>query len=209
MESLERYIQDDHKYRKFRRDDPDDRATAQTLFSEFLDACYATDLLKGEIEKTNLTYEKDVIIEIVERVRMRKLYLYIYHDIMPPDDSNELKEAALYAFWILKLHPFRWKTEYQGSRECPMSNYELNARVALGFFLRGLRLYADGKTQLAKEAGQNNSFIVSVERSSSEVIQNLYYSFRYRDWSKEALMDMAEGMIISAGNNQQTEESQK
>ena len=90
-----------------------------------------------------------------------------------------------------------------------MSNYELNARVALGFFLRGLRLYADGKTQLAKEAGQNNSFIVSVERSSSEVIQNLYYSFRYRDWSKEALMDMAEGMIISAGNNQQTEESQK
>jgi len=87
-----------------------------------------------------------------------------------------------------------------------MFNYELNARVALGFFLRGLKLYADGKTRLAKEAGQNDSFVVSVERCGYDVIQNLYYSFRYRDWSKEALMDMAEGMIISVGNNQQTKE---
>jgi hypothetical protein len=203
MERLERYIQDDHKYRKFCLDDPEDRAAAQTLFSEFLEACRATKLLDSEVEKTNLAYEEDVIIEIVERVRMRKLYFYIYHDIVPPDDSNELKEAALYAFWILKLHPFRWKAEYQGPRERPIPNYELNARVALGLFLRGLRLYADSKTQLAKDAGQSDSFVVSVERSSSSVIQTLYYSFRYRDWSKEALMDMAEAMIISADNGQQ------
>jgi hypothetical protein len=196
MEGLERYILDDHKYRRFRQDDLNDRKAAQVLFSEFLDACYATDLLKGEIEKTNLTYEEDVIIEIVERVRMRKLYFYTYHDIMPPDDSNELKEAALYAFWILKLHPFRWKTEYKGSREHPISNYELNARIALGLFIKGLKLYADSKTLLALKTRKSDSFIASIERSSYEVIETLYYSFRYRDWSKEALMDLAESMII-------------
>jgi hypothetical protein len=205
MESLERYIQDDHKYRKFCLDDPDDRAVAQALFGEFLDACCATKLLDGELEKTNLAYEEDVIIDIVERVRMRKLYFYTYHNIMPPDDSNELKEAALYTFWVLKLHPFRWKAEYRGPRVRPMSNYELNARIALGLFIRGLKLYADSKTLLSAKMGQGDSFISSIERSSSEVIETLYYSFRYRDWSKEALMDMAESMIISTGIGESAE----
>jgi len=204
MESLERYIQDNYKYRKFCLDDPKDREVADTLFSEFLDACCATKLLDGELEKTNLDYEKDVIIEIVERVRMRKLYFYTYHDIVPPDDSNELKEAALYTFWILKLHPFKWKTEYKGPRERPISNYELNARIALGFFFRGIELYAHSKSLLFN-TDECDSFISSLERSSSEVVKTLYYSFRYRDWSKEALMDMAEAMIISSGNNQQKE----
>jgi hypothetical protein len=196
MEPLERYVRDDHKYRRFCKDDQVDKATAQKLFSEFLDACRATGLLSGELEKTNLDYEKDVVIEIIERVRMRKLYFYVYHDILPPDDLNELKEAALYAFWILKLHPFKWKTEYQGQRECPVFNYELNARIALGLFIRGLKLYADSKTLDAAKTAQKTLYIVSLERSGSDVIQTLYYSFLYRDWSKEALMDLAESMII-------------
>jgi hypothetical protein len=196
MRGIEQYIQDNHKYRHFCQDDPNDRAIAQELFNEFLDACCATDLLDGEIEKTNLDYEEDVIIEIIERVRMRKLYFYVYHNIVPPDDSNELKDAALYAFWILKLHPFKWKTEYKGPRDRPLFNYELNARIALGLFIKGLKLYADSKTREASQTAQKDSFVVSVEYSCSDVIRTLYYSFRYRDWSKEALMDLAESMII-------------
>jgi len=196
MNCLEQYIQDNHKYRRFRKDVPEDRAIAQSLFNKFLDACSATDLLKSEVEKTNLAYEKDVVIEIVERVRMRKLYFYVYHDFDSPEDLNELKETALYTFWILKLHPFRWRDAYFAQQAEPLDNYELNARVALSFFIKGLRLYAESKTQEAAQTAQRASYIVSVARSSSDIIQTLYYSFRYRDWSKEALMDLAESMII-------------
>jgi len=196
MNCLEQYIQDNHKYRRFRKDAPEDRAIAQKLFNKFLDACSATDLLKSEVEKTNLAYEKDAVIEIVERVRMRKLYFYVYHDFDSPEDLNELKETALYTFWILKLHPFRWRDDYFAQQPEPLDNYELNARVALSFFIKGLKLYAESKTQEAAQTAQKASYIVSVARSSSDIVQTLYYSFRYRDWSKEALMDLAESMII-------------
>lgn len=199
MDDLAQYIQDNHKYRRFNKDDPNDRAAAQGLFSKFLDACHATDLFVSDVEKTNLTYEKDVIIEIVERVRMRKLYFYVYHDFPLPNDLNELKETALYTFWILKLHPFRWRDCYYVQQKDPLGNYELNARAALCFFIQGLKLYADGKTRDAAQTAQKASYTISVARGGSDIIQTLYYSFRYRDWSKEALMDLAESMIINVG----------
>jgi hypothetical protein len=31
---------------------------------------------------------------------------------------------------------------------------------------------------------------------SEKSIQALYYSFRYRDWSKEAMMDLAESIVF-------------
>lgn len=190
MSALARYITDSHKYRYA------DKTDTKRHLNEFLNACYATRLLKNETEKINLAYDEDVVLDIIERVRMRKLYFYVYHDIPSPDDLNELKEIALYAFWILKLHPFRWRDGYHALQNDPLSDYALNARVALGLFIKGLKLYAEGKTLDAAQTGQKASYIVSVARSGSEIIQTLYYSFRYRDWSKEALMDLAESMII-------------
>lgn len=196
MNGLTQYIRNNHKYRWFRKDDPEDRVIAQGLIDEFLEGCRVTSLVKSELEKTNLTYEDDVIIEIVERVRMRKLYFYVYHDLSSPDDLNELKEAALYTFWILKLHPFRWRDRYFTQQINPLDNYKLNARVALSFFIRGLKLYAAGKTNESAQTAQKDVYTVSLTRSCSDIIQTLYYSFLYRDWSKEALMDLAESMII-------------
>nr|AGS52404.1 hypothetical protein [uncultured bacterium contig00085] len=42
--------------------------------------------------------------------------------------------------------------------------------------------------------------IVAIERKSkanlkTEIVQELYYSFRYRDLSKEAIMNLAESLI--------------
>lgn len=196
MKKLEQYVNDNFKYRWFRKDNQEDRVIAQTLINEFLDGCYATSLLKNEIERINLIYEEDVVIEIVERVRMRKLYFYVYHNLSAPDDLNELKEASLYAFWILKLHPFRWRDNYYTNQATRFDNYELNARVALALFLRGLRLYANSKTREAAEFAQKIGYTVSLEKSPSDTLSKLYYSFRYRDWSKEALMDLAESMIL-------------
>jgi hypothetical protein len=190
MDDLALYITDTHKYRYA------EQGETEKLFDEFLEACSVTRLLKSENEKINVDCDEDVILDIIERVRMRKLYFYVYHDIPLPNDLNELKETALYTFWILKLHPFRWRDGYHVLKKDPWSNYALNARVALSLFIKGLTLYAKGKTLYAAQTAQKVSYVVSVSRCSSDIVQTLYYSFRYRDWSKEALMDLAESMII-------------
>jgi hypothetical protein len=95
----------------------------------------------------------------------------VFHNV---NGLNELKEASLYCFWILKLQPFLWLTTDK-------PNYQLNARIALWIFTFFLHFYA---TQKGKKINLSN-----------DAIQNMYYSFRYRDWSKEALMDSAENLI--------------
>jgi len=57
----------------------------------------------------------------------------------------------------------------------------LNAKIALKLFLNAVRT-------------------IAIERKSHvnlkpEIIQELYYSFRYRDLSKEAIMNLAESLI--------------
>ena len=190
MDDLAQYITDTHKYKYAAQGE------TEKLFMEFLEACSVSRLLKSENERLNVDCDEDVVLDIIERVRMRKLYFYVYHDIPLPDDLNELKETALYTFWILKLQPFRWRNGCLAFDKDPWRNYALNARVALNLFIRGLGLYAKGKTLYAAQTAQKVSYTVSVSRCSSDIIQTLYYSFRYRDWSKEALMDLAESMII-------------
>jgi hypothetical protein len=58
----------------------------------------------------------------------------------------------------------------------------LNALIALWLFTNGLKFYA------AKARKKVNL--------SKNIIENLYYSFRFRDLSKEAIMDLAESMVF-------------
>jgi hypothetical protein len=73
------------------------------------------------------------------------------------------------------LHPFLWLNTDNPS-------YELNAKIALRLFTNGLHFYASSK-------GKKINL-------SEDSIQSLYYSFRYRDWSKEAMMDLAESIVF-------------
>ena len=86
---------------------------------------------------------------------------------------GELNEGALMCFWILKLMLFSHKS---------ISSNELNAKIAL-YLLNNMLLYH------AKKNGKK----VNVSDSLSK---DLYYSFRFRDISKEAIMLLAESMII-------------
>jgi len=79
---------------------------------------------------------------------------------------------ALYCFWVIKLCPFKHSL---------IPNDELNAKIAVRLFLNTIRIIAAMK-----------KINVSINRS---YIQNLYYSFRYRDLSKESLMAMAETLV--------------
>jgi len=121
------------------------------------------------LEISDLQVSEDCVIEIIERVEKRRIYFHIFHNGMK---LGELNEFALYCYWILKLTPFRCQS---------IQNNELNAKIALKLFLNAVRT-------------------IAIERKShvnlkTEIIQELYYSFRYRDLSKEAIMNLAESLI--------------
>ncbi len=180
MKDLPLFLDNNSKYKKAGQKEINE------LYKNFL-----TNIDFGSLFKSNswVVHEigvcENVVIKIIDLVRKRHLYFHIYHDI---SDLNELKEAALYSFWILKLQPFYWEKQSEDR-----TNYELNAKAALSFFISGLKLYADKKTKNSKIDGTN---IIFDPNLSSDVVKNLYYTFRFRDWSKEALMDLAESLII-------------
>jgi hypothetical protein len=116
----------------------------------------------------NITSDSSVIIEICERIEKRRVYFHIFYNCK----MGELNEGSLMCFWILKLMPFAHHT---------IPANELNAKIALHLFYNVVLYYA-----------KKNKKRVNISQSLS---RDLYYSFRFRDISKEALMALAESMI--------------
>jgi len=119
---------------------------------------------------SDICTSNQVMIEIYERIEKRRIYFHIFYDKCK---MGELNEGSLMCFWILKLMPF--------SHQSIPSN-ELNAKIAL-YLLNNMLLY------YAKKNKRN----VNISESLN---QDLYYSFRFRDISKEAIMALAKSMII-------------
>jgi len=126
-----------------------------------------------------MNFSDDSVSTIVTQVWKRKIYFRIYHDGVR--SMNEIKEAALYAFWILKLQPFF-------TDDSNFTN-KLNIKIALAHLLGGVLAFTKG---MNKNSGAEK---YGVNFDDSTIIE-LYYSFKYRDWSKEALMDMGERLVI-------------
>jgi len=110
-----------------------------------------------------------VMIEIYERIEKRRIYFHIFYNCK----MGELNEGALMCFWVLKLMPF-------SHNNIPAN--ELNAKIAL-YLLNNMLLFYAGKNN--KKVNISNSLDI-----------DLYYSFRFRDLSKESIMALAKSMII-------------
>jgi hypothetical protein len=120
-------------------------------------------------EISDIYTSNPVMVEIYERIEKRRIYFHIFYNGCK---MGELNEGSLMCFWILKLMPF--------SHQSIPSN-ELNAKIAL-YLLNNMLLYYAKK----------NKRKVNI---SDSLNRNLYYSFRFRDLSKEAIMALAESMI--------------
>jgi len=118
---------------------------------------------------TNILTKNPTIVEICERIEKRRIYFHIFYNKCK---MGELNEGSLMCFWILKLSPFSHND---------ISSNELNAKIALHLFYRVL-IY------VARKKGKNVNISAALDSS-------LYYSFRFRDLSKEAIMALAESMI--------------
>jgi hypothetical protein len=117
----------------------------------------------------DLQCNRVVICEIINKVQMRKVYFRVYYNC----DMSEINEVALYCFWIIKFVPFYAQKQ---------STIELNVKIAMYIFLKTLSYCA---TKQGKKLNVNE-----------KMLKDIYYSFKNRDLSKEAIMLIAETLTI-------------
>ena len=101
---------------------------------------------------------------------------------------SEFKEAALNAFWIVKLQPLSVCSQEYIKLQ-PAEYDSLNEKLALYYIIRTLRAALKEKN---KSAGVLDSL-------SLKYINELIYTFTYRDVSKEAFIMLVETMAVFTG----------
>jgi hypothetical protein len=118
---------------------------------------------------TNIIVHDVILYEIIERIEKRRVYFYIFYDGC---EMGEMNEISLACFWIMKLMPFF----------CPnIPAAKLNAKIAIHVFVNML-------TYVKNTTGKKLNI-------TSQIIRDLFYSFCYRDISKESIMLLAESLV--------------
>jgi len=124
------------------------------------------------------------LIDIIVRVDKRKAYYYCFHGM----EISECKEAALYAYWILKLKPFSITDEkYKNNADACTIN-ESFVIYFIGFILEKIgRIKRTGniKDSYRKFLEYSfrfrnftiDSFVVLVESISTETLENEYSNY--------------------------------
>ena len=120
-------------------------------------------------EHKEFTVNNEHLMDIVTRVDQRKDYYHYFHKI---DDGHliEFKEVALECFWIVKFKPF-----LMASPSANLYGWE-NEFFALRRIL----------SILHKEMPRLNR---KFRYPSEQFLANFAYSLKYRDISKEAMID--------------------
>ena len=119
----------------------------------------------------DLQVTNEILTEIIERIEKRRVYFHIFYDGC---EMGELNEVSLMCFWILKLAPF-----YSGT--IPTSI--LNAKMALYLFINAM--YA-----ILRKSNKKL-------HPNPQLFSDLYYAFRFRDLSKEAIMALTSSLVHS------------
>ncbi len=116
--------------------------------------------------------DKRSIIETVRRVDKRKAYYWCFHDM----NINEKKEVSLYAYWIMKFHPFALVDKrYECSDKAALLNESFAIYLIMGVVVGAKKLK---KIKFVKD----------------NYTGKLQYSFRYRSFSMESLMLLVESL---------------
>lgn len=119
------------------------------------------------------------LIDIIVRVDKRKAYYYCFHNM----EINECKEAALYAYWILKLRPFSiTDVKYKSKAEACTIN------ESFVIYLIGLIL-------------ENTGRIKKTNKINSSYRNFLEYSFRFRNFSIDSFVVLVESISTETLEN--------
>lgn len=138
------------------------------LVKEFIKYAKSQNLSRKEVK-----IQRDLLPYVIVRVDKRKKYFLTFHE---GTKINEIKQAALTAYWILKFRPFRF---YSSDPARAHKNFRLNEGFALFYILSACM-------QRAKKKG-----FVPTE-PTKKLTDEIMYGFTYWDLSKEAVILIAE-----------------
>ena len=127
------------------------------------------------IKSEDIIFSRKDIFTIFQLIEKRRIYFKIFYG----SKLGEFNISALTCFWILKIHPFRHKDKKESSL--------INTQIAYYFFIESL--YSHIK-YINKKFKTNKKLNITYK-----IANNLFYSFHYRDLSKEALMSLTDSLI--------------
>lgn len=131
-----------------------------------------------------LFVNEDIVLTVITKVDQRKEYFEFFHGL----NMSEYKEAALTAFWYVKLRPISVRTNKFSEKV--LKEYEsINEKLAIFYLLRTLR------KMLCKNGRDTNE----LNSLSEKYLKELVYTLAYRDISKEAFILLMETMAVFLG----------
>ena len=119
--------------------------------------------------------DRPILAELLVRIDKRRDYFIIFHD---DTEMNEIKEAALVAYWLLKFKPFSIKRD-----RCDLYTKYGQINEFFAVFV----LYS----AIKEKANRTCKMKFSI---SKEYNKKIMYGFKYWDISKEALMLISESL---------------
>lgn len=125
------------------------------------------------LASSDLLIQRSLLPRIILRVDKREGYFVVFHE---QTRINEIKQAALTAYWILKFRPFAVHSSDSNKWH---EFRRINEGFALFYLLSSMKRYA---------VLQGNT----VAPLSERLVQEILYAFTYWDLSKEAIILIAE-----------------
>ena len=119
------------------------------------------------------------LIDIIIRVDKRLAYFGYFHNMK----INDKKKAALYAYWISKLRPVKIIDDGLKNK---IGNIKVNEKIAINHLL-GV-LIARGQIKLG--SGKDEVIL----DSRSRFLRELYYSFRFRNFTIDSMIILADAI---------------
>lgn len=128
--------------------------------------------------------DEDTVMSIIVKVHQRRKYFEYYHGL----NMSECKEVALICFWYVKLRPICAVTKEVAEQGQRWLN-TINEKLAIYYMIVTLR----GMLEKEKISTQQ------LDDISESYLQELTYSLRYRDLSKEGLILLIETIAVFLG----------
>ena len=146
----------------------------EALIDDFYDFIETED---SSLNDSDIDINQRNLAESITRKYKRQEYYRYFHNI---ENISELKETAILCFWILKLKPFTVLKDDSPLRASVNEKFVLNIILATIKYI----LELSGK---------------SFDMPTRGYIQDVVYSLKYRDLSKEAMILFVDSLAYSYG----------
>lgn len=143
-----------------------------------------TFITNNKYDVNDIYVDEDTVMSIIVKVHQRRKYFEYYHGL----NMSECKEVALICFWYVKLRPI-CAVAKEVAEQSQRGLNTINEKLAVYYMIVTLR----GMLEEEKISTQQ------LDDISESYLQELTYSLRYRDLSKEGLILLVETIAVFLG----------